>query len=125
MFRTGLIAATLMTASLTAVPASAEPAYDPSAIYHFSGRQCPDNSLCIYKDIEFNGGGVSFERGDSLPNLNNVRMNDMMSSWSNDSGVTCYWYPHADYQGTAHDMRNRFRVNLPGNENDTASSIRC
>lgn len=52
-------------------------------------------------------------------------MNDQLTSWSNDSGVTCYWYQHANYRGASHEMRNGYRINLPGNENDTASSIRC
>ncbi|GHE50342.1 hypothetical protein GCM10018785_20040 [Streptomyces longispororuber] len=125
MFRTALLAAALMTVGLGAGPATAEPSKGPSAITHFSGSNCPSRSLCIYKDGNFRGGGVAFERGDELWSLHNVRMNDQMTSWSNDSGVTCYWFEHEHFRGASHDMRNGFRVNLPGNENDTASSIRC
>ncbi|MVO88815.1 hypothetical protein GPA10_29670 [Streptomyces sp. p1417] len=125
MFRTALLAATLMTVGLSAGPAAAEPSSGPTTVRHFSGSNCPSNSLCIYKDGNFRGGGVAFERGDDRWSLHNVRMNDQMSSWSNDSGVTCYWFEHEHFRGASHDMRNGFRVNLPGNENDTASSIRC
>ncbi|MFF2658512.1 peptidase inhibitor family I36 protein [Kitasatospora sp. NPDC058032] len=126
MFRTTLLAAALVIASAgaTTAPAIAQPA-TLNAVLHFSGNRCPDDSLCLYKDGNFTGGGVGLQRGNELPALNNVRMNDMLSSWSNDSGVTCYWYEHENFKGASHDMKNGYRVNLPDNENDTASSVRC
>jgi hypothetical protein len=123
MFRTALLAAAVMV-GLTAAPAMAEP--DVHALArHFSGSKCPADSLCLYKDRDFKGGGVAFKTGAYLPSLNNVQFNDQMSSWSNDSGGTCYWYSDDDGKGAAHDMKNGYRVNVLSSENDTASSVRC
>ncbi|TYB40130.1 peptidase inhibitor family I36 protein [Actinomadura chibensis] len=132
----GVARITTALASVLAVPASAAVfAVPASAAAHpeattFTGSNCPANSLCMYRDFNYRGGGVALTRGKGArdfrhPDLN---FNDQMSSWSNDSGVLCYWYEHDDYRsepGQDHPMKNGYRVNLTSSENDTASSARC
>lgn len=124
MFRTALLGAVIVTVGLTIAPAVAEPSVRPSATF-FSGSNCPANRLCLYRDSDFKGGGIAFKAGEYLWSLNNVRFNDQMSSWSNDSGVTCHWFSDESAKGASHDMKNGYRVNVLSGENDTASSIRC
>ncbi|MFF3557303.1 peptidase inhibitor family I36 protein [Streptomyces tsukubensis] len=125
-------AAVALTAGLAAAPsatATTAPAKTPSpaaaAPVHFSGSNCPSNSLCLYRDSNFNGGGIALKRGDGIGYLGDYGFNDQMSSWSNDSGTTCYWWVDAYKGGAIHDMRNGYRVNVLASENDTASSVQC
>lgn len=95
----------------------------------FTGSNCPTNSLCMYRNSDFSGGGVALKRGDSARDLGgDLNFNDQMSSWANDSGVTCYWFKHADFihaPDEKHQMNNRYRVELPWTEAKTASSASC
>ncbi|MGV9315353.1 peptidase inhibitor family I36 protein [Streptomyces sp. NPDC003691] len=135
MRRIALFAAAALTTGLALAPsatASTSPAVSgpvtaaaAAAPVHFSGANCPSNSLCLYRDVNFTGGGIAIRPGDAIGFLGDYGFNDQLSSWSNDSGGTCYWWVDANRNGAIHDMRNGYRVNLPGNENDTASSVLC
>ncbi|MEU2389556.1 peptidase inhibitor family I36 protein [Streptomyces sp. NPDC007369] len=124
-----LLFATVTAACLAAaVPAAAEPASSPAAaaaVSTFEGSNCPADSLCLYRDYNFTGGGIALRAGDHLPWLGAYGFNDHMSSWSNDSGTVCYWWTDAYSGGEGHDMKNGYRVNVLPQENDMASSVRC
>ncbi|MFJ9646196.1 peptidase inhibitor family I36 protein [Streptomyces sp. NPDC004244] len=120
-----LLFATFTAACLAAAPAAAEPAAARASVSAFDGSNCPSHSLCLYRDVNFGGGGIALQAGDHLPWLGAYGFNDTMSSWSNDTGTTCFWWTDAYSGGEGHDMKNRYRVNVLPSENDTASSVRC
>ncbi|MEU3597912.1 peptidase inhibitor family I36 protein [Streptomyces sp. NPDC006798] len=126
-----LAAAAALTAGLAAAPtATAAAPAAPSAPVaaapvHFSGSNCPSNSLCLYRDVNFTGGGIAIKAGDYIGFLGDYGFNDQMSSWSNDSGVTCNWWVHAYRGGDRHVQYNGYRVNVLPSENDQASSVQC
>ncbi len=91
----------------------------------FTGSNCPQDSLCLYRDHGFTGGGLALRVGDSVESLGQYGFNDRMSSWSNDSGVDCLWTPDSYGQGTAHPMIAGQRINVTPQENDTASAVYC
>ncbi|WP_231679873.1 peptidase inhibitor family I36 protein, partial [Streptomyces clavuligerus] len=126
--RLTVLAAALAIATPTAPAAAAPvPAPDPvpTAVVSFSGSNCPERSLCLYRDANYTGGGIAFRGGDFVMNLGTYGVNDTMSSWSNNAYRDCFWFPHADMVGGGHVMSTFKRINLPPNENDTASSILC
>ncbi|MER5495475.1 peptidase inhibitor family I36 protein [Streptomyces sp. LE64] len=118
-----LVAAAALTTgpAVASAPASAAPA----ALRHFSGSHCPPDSLCLYRDHHFGGGGVAVRAGDYIGFLGDYGVNDQMSSWSNDTGTICTWWSDAHQGGAAHSMYSAYRVNVLPSENDTASSVRC
>ncbi|ANW20214.1 peptidase inhibitor family I36 protein [Streptomyces clavuligerus] len=122
---TPIAAAHAAEAARVAVPAGP----DPSAAYAriFSGRACPQDALCLYRDFGSIGGGSAISAGDSLVDLGTVAydVNDVMSSWSNDTGRTCTWWEHMGQGGGAHPMPDGYRVNVTRAESDSASSVRC
>ncbi|MFI1829123.1 peptidase inhibitor family I36 protein [Streptomyces sp. NPDC020412] len=126
-----LAAAAALTAGLAATPSAATPSASSAneraaaAVTHFSGSNCPSRSLCLYRDYNFTGGGVAIKAGDYVGFLGDYGFNDQMSSWSNDTGVTCWWWTHAYRGGDSHIMYNGYRVNVLASENDTASSVQC
>ncbi|ANW22158.1 peptidase inhibitor family I36 protein [Streptomyces clavuligerus] len=125
MYRTALpaVVLTLAATTLAAGPAAADPVI--AQVGTFTGSNCPGQSLCLYRDVDFTGGGISVSARDTIASLRNYDFNDTMSSWSNDTGRICTWYDHDDLTGRYHHMLIGYRVNLPMNENDTASSVRC
>ncbi|MFJ3788467.1 peptidase inhibitor family I36 protein [Kitasatospora sp. NPDC090091] len=127
-FRTTALAvgaAALLTAGLAAAPATATTPRSATAVRQFDGGNCPAQSLCLYRDYNYTGGGIALQAGDEIPWLGDYGFNDRMSSWSNDTGVTCYWYTDAYFSGDEHDMKNRYRVNVLPSENDMASAVTC
>ncbi|MFE0424512.1 peptidase inhibitor family I36 protein [Streptomyces sp. NPDC058953] len=131
MRRFALLAAAALTAGLALAPSAiaaapaAPVARAAAAPSHFSGSNCPSNSLCLYRDYNYTGGGIAIQAGDYIGNLGDYGFNDQMSSWSNDSGTTCYWWVHAYQGGDRHVQYNGYRVNVLASENDQASSVRC
>ncbi|MHC6624868.1 peptidase inhibitor family I36 protein [Streptomyces globosus] len=127
--RAALLAATTLAALLPCAPAAAAPdgpAAAPAArVTTFEGSNCPQDSLCLYRDYGFKGGGIALRAGDTAPWLGDLGFNDLMSSWSNDSGVVCHWTSDAYGGGDSHVMRNGYRVNVLSRENDTASAVYC
>ncbi|MEU0515117.1 peptidase inhibitor family I36 protein [Amycolatopsis sp. NPDC006125] len=91
----------------------------------FDGRDCPQGSLCLYRDHGFTGGGLALRPGDRVGDLATYDLADRISSWTNDAGVTCTWYESPDFYGRAHEMLHGYRVDLPGPEDDTPSSVEC
>ncbi|ANW22356.1 peptidase inhibitor family I36 protein [Streptomyces clavuligerus] len=124
MRRLTVLAAALSIATPIA-PAAAAPDPAPRAIVSFPGSDCPTQSLCLYRDANYTGGGIALQGGNSISNLGDYGFNDVMSSWSNDTFRYCMWFPHIGMTGEGHRMNNTYRINLPANENDTASSVRC
>jgi Peptidase inhibitor family I36 len=127
--RAARVVTTLITALVLAAPtahATSEVATHPEATT-FPGSACPPNSLCMYRDYNFKGGGVALTRDRGARSFlhPDLRFNDQMSSWSNDSGIECAWYKNTDFTGDSHPMRDGFRVNLPRRQNDQASSAHC
>ncbi|GGT24636.1 MULTISPECIES: peptidase inhibitor family I36 protein [Streptomyces] len=127
--RAALFAATALVALLPSAPATAAPA-GPAApaaahVTTFDGSNCPQNSLCLYRDHEFTGGGIALRAGDAAPWLGDFGFNDLMSSWSNDSGVVCHWTSDSYGNGDTHVMHDGYRVNVLPWENDTASAVYC
>jgi len=117
----------LLSAGLTAAPAGAAgsaPA-TTSSVTTFSGSNCPSNSLCLYRDYGYTGGGIALNAGDSVPWLGDYGFNDKMSAWSNDSGVTCTWTEDAYGAGISHEMYNGYRIEVLPRENDMASAVYC
>lgn len=128
--RSLLAAAVLLAGGLAgAAPAraaTAGPADDqPTDIVAFAGSDCPQDSLCLFYDSDYTGGGVALRAGDDAAQLALYGFNDRMSSWSNGSGVDCVWTRDADGQGEAHVMRRGDHIDVTPEENDTASSIYC
>ncbi|MFJ6661237.1 peptidase inhibitor family I36 protein [Streptomyces sp. NPDC091377] len=121
MRRSSLLTAAL---ALAAVLTSATPAH-AAPVITFSGSDCPAGRLCLFRAYDFTGGGIALSSHTELYWLEIHGFNDQMSSWSNKSGVTCMWWNNALDSGGGHEMRSGYRVNLPGHENDTASSVRC
>ncbi|MEV7289898.1 peptidase inhibitor family I36 protein [Streptomyces sp. NPDC093252] len=121
MLRSALLTASLALAALATgtAPAHAAP------VTTFSGSDCPAGRLCLFRDYDFSGGGIALSSRTELYSLANYGFNDQLSSWSNNSGVTCMWWNNGLDSGGGHEMRNGYRVNLLPSENDTASSVRC
>ena len=106
-----------------------------------AASQCDPGFACFFQNggaggsmIEFNAAAVS------LANLtaflcsgctngihgNDGTWNDQMSSWVNNSSVTYCWWVDINRGGAGHLVRplgQGYIQNLPGNENDTASSV--
>ncbi|AIJ21322.1 hypothetical protein AMETH_1230 [Amycolatopsis methanolica 239] len=66
------------------VPATAAAQEIPT----FDGRDCPQDSLCLYRDHGFTGGGLALRPGDRIDDLATHDLADRISSWTNDTGVT-------------------------------------
>lgn len=117
----------LLSCGLTTAPAGAAGSAPSTttSVTTFSGSNCPSNSLCLYRDYNYSGGGIALRAGDSLPWLGDQGFNDRMSAWSNDTGVTCVWTEDSYGSGLTHDMYNGYRVNVLDRENDTASAVYC
>ncbi|UQS22910.1 peptidase inhibitor family I36 protein [Amycolatopsis thermalba] len=111
----------LAVLAIALVPATAA----AQGVSPFDGRDCPRGSLCLYRDHGFTGGGLALQPGDRVGDLGTHDLADVVSSWTNDSGVTCTWYESPDFYGRAHEMLDGFRVELPAPEDDTPSSVAC
>ncbi|MER7044579.1 peptidase inhibitor family I36 protein [Streptomyces jumonjinensis] len=119
------LAAGLAAAPAVAGPAVPEAAVKAASVTHFSGSDCPADSLCLYRDYNYSGGGIALSPNTYAGWLGDYGFNDTMSSWSNDTGQTCVWWSDAYQGGDAHAMYDRYRVNVLAYENDTASSVEC
>ncbi|GLF93700.1 peptidase inhibitor family I36 protein [Streptomyces yaizuensis] len=117
----------LLTAALAlATPlTTASPARAAGTVTTFAGSHCPPASLCLYRDYDFTGGGIALTADTYVGRLGDHGFNDQMSSWSNDTGLVCDWWEHADRGRPIHDMRPGYRVNVLPRENDTASAVEC
>jgi hypothetical protein len=105
-------------------PSPILPAALPPGVSPHSGSTCPKGYICLFTDSNFSGTAYKVQAGTSVPWFGDFNFNDAMSSWANDSGRTFCWYTDANYVGLRRDMKPGYRVNLPANENDTASSLR-
>jgi hypothetical protein len=124
-----LVALTVATAVAALLPVgvatghTATRAQEPTVLQMPAGRTtCPGGHVCLFRDSNYQGGGVNFQRPGSSSYLGSF--NDQMSSWANDSGALYCWYSDADYRGDRHEMKPGYRLNVLPHENDTASSIR-
>ncbi|MEW1548661.1 peptidase inhibitor family I36 protein [Streptomyces tsukubensis] len=111
--------------ALAAVLTGSAPVQAARPDLSFSGSDCPAQSLCLFRDPHFTGGGIAVKAGAEIADLGYYGFNDQMSSWSNDSGVVCIWWVHGLRQGDYHDMRRGYRVNVLPNEDNTASAVAC
>ncbi|MFJ6805715.1 MULTISPECIES: peptidase inhibitor family I36 protein [Streptomyces] len=121
MRRFSLLTAVLSLGVSLAVVSPAQ-AVDP--VGTFSGSACPANKACLYRDSNFTGGGVYLSRWSEISELWRYGFNDQMSSWSNDTGVPCFWWKNGVGSGT-HVMDPGYRVNVLSSEDNHASSAAC
>jgi hypothetical protein len=122
---TGLVAMSSPTArALPGGSTPVTPAALPPGVSPHSGSTCPRGYICLFTDYDYRGTAYKVKAGTSVPWFGDFNFNDAMSSWANDSGQTFCWFVDANYSGMVHDMKPGYRVNLPPNENDSASSLR-
>jgi hypothetical protein len=89
--------------------------------------------LCIYKDAKFGGATLIVTPGAQARNFTQLtcfgcnrynNWNDVMSSWSNQTKITYWWYFNIDGRGEAHRMRTGvWQGSLPKRENNKASGV--
>lgn len=94
------------------------------AIRILSLDQCPPGRYCAFRDANFEGGGVAITDDTDLNSLEEADFNDQMSSWANFTSSRMCWYSEDNFEGSGHVMDTGESMgSLPGNENDTASSL--
>ncbi|WP_435260560.1 peptidase inhibitor family I36 protein [Streptomyces sp. 1222.5] len=123
-----VLAATLPTL-IIATPADALPSHgiilEKFPLVPLQGfANCPSGYICMYRDINFGGGGYGVREGRDLNDFRGIDFNDQMTSWVNATNSNYCWYPDINWSGPVRFMLRGTSANVDLNrDNDIASSL--
>ncbi|MBD0675163.1 peptidase inhibitor family I36 protein [Streptomyces sp. CBMA156] len=131
--RVGLAAGVAaLAAGLLTAPAYAAPTVQAenraADTYLTSGQgktACPSGRLCLYKDINYNGGGsaaILVTRA-KVTSLGSYQFNDEASSYFNNTSLSAVLYENDGLRGGQLSIRSQGSGNLGSSWNDKVSSL--
>ncbi|MFE6056593.1 peptidase inhibitor family I36 protein [Kitasatospora sp. NPDC056446] len=122
------LAVGLLTVPVHAAPTVAV-AEDLAADTYLTNGQgissCPSGRLCLYRDVNYNGGGSApmLVTRSGVSYLGDYNFNDAASSYYNNTNLPVVLYEHANYGGGQLAIRSWGYGNLDSSWNDKASSL--
>ncbi|MEX3102946.1 peptidase inhibitor family I36 protein [Streptomyces sp. ST1020] len=82
---------------------------------------CPDNYVCIFQNVNYEGRWIGNLRGHDRPNVGDY-MNDRASSIINNTNDPIKFYEHSGYRGASFWMYPRVQLPRLYEWNDSISS---